>query len=91
VTTRSGSGLGGACCFFATKRKAPGEPEAFKMVKRGREERPARSRSHYCGNSSNSMRRFCVRPAFVLLSAMGSSGPTPRVSTRLLSMPLDVR
>lgn len=51
----------------------------------------AGTRLDYCGSSSNSMRRFCVRPALVLLSAIGSSGPTPRVSTRLLSMPFEVR
>ena len=41
----------------------------------------------YCIKSLNSMRRFFSRPALVLLSAMGSLGPAPRMVIRSAGVP----
>ncbi len=62
-----------------------------RVYPQGRGARPRPRGAGHCVSSLNSMRRFLALPAFVLLGAIGSSGPAPRVSMRLASTPASVR
>jgi len=72
----------------AGEREAVFEPIAIDGKQGGPRGRPALySALAHCVRSLNSMRRFFSRPALVLLSAMGSLGPAPRMVIRSAGVP----